>query len=132
MIFFQGPKVVDLYDLELQYTRAATPRIRATIRNRSEDRLRVYGSLVLKEIMRGSNPRFADLRNDELFTSILRVGQTPLVSEAQALSFAKQSIAVTSDRIGLLDRSLERSFGPSADCALVRHRKGIEWLPYGK
>ena len=132
LVFFRGPKNIDLYDLELQYTNSVKPKIRATIQDRSQDRLRAYGTLVLKEIISGSDRRFADLRGDYVFTSVLSAGRASLVTEAQALSFSKKSIAVTSERIGLLDRSLEQSFGPSADCALARHGKGIEWLPYGE
>jgi hypothetical protein len=132
MIFFQGRKSVDLYDIELRYVNSDMPKIHTNVQNRSQDRLRAYGTLVLKEIMRGSDRRFADLRGDREFASVLRVGWASQVTEAQALSFARKSIAVTSKRIGLLDRSLEPSFGPGADCALTRDGKGIEWLPYAK
>ena len=132
MVFFQGRKNVDLYDLELQYVGTGTPKIHATVQNRSQDRLRAYGTLVLKEIMGGSDGRFADLRGDRELASVLRVAWASQVTEVQALLFARRSIAVTSERIGLLDRSLEQSFGSGADCALARHGKGIEWLPYGK
>ena len=132
LIFFHGPKSVDLYDLELQYTNSDKPEIRATIQNRSQDRLRSYGTLVLKEILRGSDRRFTDLRGDQVFTSVLRAGWASQVTEGQAFSFAKKSITVTSERIGLLDESLVPSFGPTSDCAVARHGKSIEWRPHDK
>lgn len=132
LIFFHGRKTIDLYDLDLQYMNADKPKIRATIQNRSQDRLRAYGTLVLKEILRGSDRRFADLRGNQIFTSVLRVGLASQVTEEQAFSFAKKSIAVTSERIGLLDQSLLPSFGPSSDCAVARHGKSIEWRPHDK
>ena len=132
LIFFHGQKSVDLYDLELQYKNADKPRIRATIRNKSQDRLRAYGTLVLKEILQGSDGRFADLRDDDVLASVLKAGWATRVTEGQALSFAKKSIAVTSERIGLLDESLVPSFGPTSDCAVARYGKSIEWRPHGK
>lgn len=125
-------RVSILYDLELQYTNSDKPKIRATVRNKSQDRLRAYGTLVLKEILRGSDRRFADLRGDHVLASVLRAGWATQITEGQAFAFAKKSIAVTSDRIGLLDESLVPSFGPTSDCAVARNGKGIEWLPYGK
>ena len=132
MVFFQGRKNVDLYDLELQYVGADTPIVHATVQNRSQDRLRAYGTLVLKEIMGGSDRRFADLRGDRELASVLRVAWASQVTEVQALSFAQKSIAVTSERIGLLKESLVPSFGPTSDCALARNGKSIEWRPHGK
>lgn len=132
LIFFHGQKSVDLYDLELQYTNANRPKIRASIQNRSQDRLRAYGTLVLKEILRGSDRRFADLRADHVLASVLGAGWASQVTEGQAFSFAKKSIAVTSERIGLLDDSLVPSFGPTSDCAVARHGKSIEWRPHGE
>lgn len=132
IVFFNGSEGIDLYDLELQYMKTDPPVVHATIQNTSRDRLRVYGTLVLKEIMKGTDRRFADLRQDEVLTSVLRAGLASHVTEAQALSFAKKSIAVTSERIGLLDESLVTSFGPTSDCAVARHGKGIEWQPHGR
>jgi hypothetical protein len=132
IVFFNGRKSIDLYDLELQYTNADPPIVRATIQNRSQDRLRAYGTLVLKEIMGGTDRRFADLRDDNALTSVLRVGSPSRLTEGEALSFAKRSIVVTSERIGLLDESLVPSFGPTSDCAVARHGKSIEWQPHGK
>ena len=132
IVFFRGPERIDLYDLELRYMNADPPEVHATIQNTSRDRLRAYGTLVLKEIMRGTDRRFADLRDDSVLTSVLRAGLASHVTEAQALSFAKKSIAVTSERIGLLDESLVTSFGPTSDCAVARHGKGIEWQPHGR
>jgi hypothetical protein len=132
IVFFNGSEGIDLYDLELQYMKADPPVVHATIQNTSRDRLRAYGTLVLKEIMKGTDRRFADLRQDEVLTSVLRAGLASHVTEAQALSFAKKSIAVTSERIGLLDESLVTSFGPTSDCAVARHGKGIEWQPHGR
>ena len=132
LIFFQRPKSINLYDLELQYTSTGTPSIHATIENRSQDRLRAYGTLVLKEILRGSDRRFADLRGDNVLDSVLRTGWASRVTEGQAFAFAKKAIAVTSERIGLLDESLVPSFGPTSDCAVARHGKSIEWRPHLK
>ena len=132
IVFFHGRESIDLYDLELHYMNADPPVVHATIQNRSRDRLRAYGTLVLKEIMGGTDRRFADLRNDDVLTSVLRAGLASQVTETQALSFAKKSIAVTSERIGLLDESLVTSFGPTSDCAVARHGKSIEWRPHGK
>jgi hypothetical protein len=132
IVFFHGRKSIDLYDLELQYTNADPPVVHSTVQNRSHDRLRAYGTLVLKEIMGGKDKRFADLRKDDVLTSALRAGSASQVSEAQAISFAKKSIAVTSERIGLLDESLVTSFGPTSDCAVARRGTSIEWRPYGK
>ena len=112
LIFFHRPKSIDLYDLELQYTNAARPTIRATVENRSQDRFRAYGTLVLKEILRGTDSRFDDLRGDQVLDSVLRTGWTSRITEGQAFAFAKRAIAVTSERIGLLDESLVPSFGP--------------------
>ena len=74
MIFFQDRNIVDLYDLKLQYISGDTPKIHATVQNRSQDRLRAYGTIVLKKIMAGSDRRFADLRGDRAFVSALRAG----------------------------------------------------------
>jgi hypothetical protein len=82
--------------------------------------------------MGGTDQRFADLRDDDVLTSVFKVGQPSQVTEEQAFSFAKKSIAVTSERIGLLDESLIPSFGPTSDCAVARHGKSIEWRPHGK
>lgn len=132
LIFFHRPKSIALYDLELQYTSGATPTIHATIENRSQDRLRAYGTLVLKEILRGSDRRFADLRGDHVLDSVLRTVWASQVTEGQAFAFAKKAIVVTSERIGLLDESLVPSFGPTSDCAVARHGKSIEWRPHRK
>lgn len=132
IVFFNGRENIDLYDLELQYTNADPPIVRATIQNRSQDRLRAYGTLVLKEILGGTDQRFADLRDDDALTSVLRVGSPSRLTEREALSFAKRSIVVTSERIGFLDESLVPSFGPTSDCAVARHGKNIEWQPHGK
>ena len=53
------------------------------------------------------------------------------MNEGQAFVFAKKSIAVTSQRIGLLDESLVPRFGPTSDYALARNGKSIEWRPHG-
>lgn len=132
IIFFYGHDGIDLYDLELLYTNANPPVIHATIQNRSRDRLRAYGTLVLKEIMGGRDQRFADLRDDEVLISVLRAELASQVTEEQAFSFAKKSISVTSERIGLLDESLVPSFGPTSDCVVASHGKRIEWRPHGK
>jgi hypothetical protein len=132
IVFFNGRESIDLYDLELQYTNADPPIVRATIQNRSQDRLRAYGTLVLKEIMGGMDRRFADLRDDNALTSVLRVGTPSQLTEGEAILFAKRSIVVTSERIGLLDESLGPSFGPTSDCAVARRGKTIEWQPHGK
>jgi hypothetical protein len=132
IVFFHGRESIDLYDLELRYTNANPPVVHATIQNRSQDRLRAYGTLVLKEIIGGTDHRFADLRGDDVLTSVLKVRSPSQVTEEQAMSFAKKSIVVTSERIGLLDESLVSSFGPSSDCAVARHGKGIEWRPHGE
>jgi len=131
IVFFHGHENIDLYDLELKYTNADPPVVHATIQNRSQDRLRAYGTLVLKEILGGTDQRFADLREDDELTSVLRAGLPSQVTEEQAMSFAKESIVVTSERIGLLDESLIPSFGPTSDCAVARHGKRIEWRPHG-
>ena len=102
------------------------------IQNRSNNRLRAYGTLVLNEIMQGSDQRFAHLRADPVFASVLEATWASLVKEAEPLLFAKRSIAVTSDNIGLLDRSLQSSYGPTSDCAVARDRSGIQWLPDSK
>ena len=132
IIFFHSRGSIDLYDLELQYTNAEPPVVHATIQNRSEDRLRAYGTLVLKEIMSGTDQRFADLRDDDVLTSVLKVALPSQMTEEQAMSFAKKSIVVTSERIGLLDESLVSSFGSTSDCAIARHGKSIEWRPHRK
>jgi len=132
IVFFDGRDSIDLYDLELQYTNSDPPIVRATVQNRSQDRLRAYGTLVLKEIMAGTDRRFADLRDDNALTSVLTVRSPSQLTEGEALSFAKRSIVVTSERIGLLDESLVPSFGPTSDCAVARHGKSIGWQPHGK
>lgn len=131
MIFFVVSKGVDLYDLELRYLNADPPEIHAAIQNRSQDRLRIYGTAVLKEIMGGVDPRFADLRRDSVFASVLRAGWASQITESQAVAFAKRAIAVTGERVRVLDETLVTSFGPTSDCALTRNGKNVEWRPHG-
>ena len=128
MIFLRDRRLIDLYELELEYVNGMALRVHTTVQNRSNNRLRAYGTLVLNEIMQGSDQRFADLRADPVFASVLKATWASQVKEAQALSFAKKSIAVTSERISLLDRSLQSSYGPTSDCAEARDGSGIRWL----
>jgi hypothetical protein len=117
MIFLRDRRVIDLYELELEYVNGTALRVHTTVQNvqnRSNNRLRAYGTLVLNEIVQGSDQRFADLRADPVFASVLKATWASQVKEAQALSFAKRSIAVTSERISLLDRSLQSSYGPTS------------------
>lgn len=132
MIFFRNGRAVDLYELELEYINDVTPAVHVVVQNRSNNRLRAYGTLVLNEIMRGTDQRFADLRTDPVFASVLKATWASQVREEEALGFAKRSIAVTSERISLLDRSLQSSYGPTSDCAVVRGGSGVQWLPNGK
>lgn len=132
MIFFRVHRAIDLYELELEYVKGTATRVHTTIQNRSNNRLRAYGTLLLNEIMQGLDQRFAHLRADPVFASVLEATWTSQVAEAEALSLAKGSIAVTSDSIGLLDRSVQSSHGPTSDCAVARDRSGIQWLPDSK
>lgn len=84
IVFFHGRESIDLYDLELQYTNAEPPVVHATIQNRSQDRLRAYGTLVLKEIIGGTDQRFADLRDDDVLTSVFKVALPSQMTEEQA------------------------------------------------
>ena len=131
MIFFVAKNRVTLYDLELLYINADPPIIHGIIQDRSEDRLRAYGTLVLKEVLKASDPRFTDLRGDAILFPVLNMAWPSRLTEQRALAFAKKAITVTSERIGFLDKALVPSFGPTSDCALARSGKPIEWLPQG-
>jgi len=130
MIFFQQGKEIKLYDLSLTYVNASPPQIEARIENRSQDRLRAYGALVLREILGGKDRRFSDLRSDPIFTSTMGTRWVWQVNEEKAVSFAKKVIQVTSERIHLLNPMLIPRFGPTSDCAVARTGKDVEWRPY--
>jgi hypothetical protein len=132
MMFLRDRRVINLYELELEYVNSTALRVHITVQNRSNNRLRAYGTLVLNEIMQGSDQRFADLRADPVFASVWKATWASQVKEAEALSFAKRSIAVTSERISLLDRSLQSSYKPTSDCAVARDESGVRWLPNDK
>lgn len=131
MLFFLAKNRVSLYDLELLYINADPPIIHGTIQDRSQDRLRAYGTLVLKEVLKASDPRFTDLRGDAVLFPVLNMAWPSRLTEERALSFAKKAITVTSERIDFLNQALVPSFGPTSDCALARNGRPIEWLPHG-
>ena len=90
----------------------------------------VMGHTAVALAIRGSDPRFQDLRADPLLGRMLLNPRQDVVgaySKHDAMEFGRRLIRVTNERLPLL-QGIE-DVGAESDCAALTRPDGFEWLP---
>jgi hypothetical protein len=90
----------------------------------------VMGHTAVALAIRGSDPRFQDLRADPLLGRMLLNPRQEVVgaySKHDAMEFGRRLIRVTNERLPLL-QGIE-DVGAESDCAGLTRPDGFEWLP---
>jgi hypothetical protein len=90
----------------------------------------VMGHTAVALAIRGSDPRFQDLRADPLLGRMLLNPTQEVVaaySKHDAMEFGRRLISVTNERLPLL-QGVE-DVGAESDCAGLTRPDGFEWLP---
>ncbi len=97
---------------------------------RSPDQfISLMGHTAVAVAIRGSDPRFQDLRTDPLLgRTLLNPRQVaPYLSKHDAVEFGRRMIRVTNERLPWL-QGIE-DVGAESDCAGLTRPDGFEWLP---
>jgi hypothetical protein len=91
----------------------------------------LMGHTAVALAIRGSDPRFEDLRTDPLLARMLidprREVLAAYLSKHDAMEFGRRLIRVTNERLPLL-QGVE-DVGAESDCAGLTRPDGFEWLP---